>query len=211
MDCRVIAEALSELLFGCFDPAAQHLHPDKHLEYAGIVSQPAVPAPDNVTQGSTPGEAVDLFASIKAIAAQRAQDNAAHQGQQELSYVNDVNSTILRMKFAQEMWPRLLRLNNKSNDGANHTSDHNSGSASARATDVSSAEDSAYGIQYTFTLQDNDTDAAVDAPEWVVPLGDTLRTLAAAHGLRLLEVQNFQDIMTEMMQSDAKMRKYVCC
>lgn len=187
MDCRVIAESLSELLYGCFDPAAQHLNPNKHLEYAGIVTKLPSDESNNPAQEGD----VDLFASIKSIAAKRSQGNTA---QKELSYVNDVGSEILRMKFSAHMWPRLLRLDTNSNE-------------STSSAGQGSVDESAYGIQYTFTLHDSDADAAVDAPEWVVPLGDTLRTLAAAHGLRLLEVQNFQDIMTEMMHSDVKMRK----
>lgn len=59
--------------------------------------------------------------------------------------------------------------------------------------------DDLYGIEYSFSLRDTAKEAAVDAPEYVVPLGAPLRALAQRHGLRLVRQQNFHDYFHEHM------------
>jgi hypothetical protein len=75
-------------------------------------------------------------------------------------------------------------------------------------SDSSKMGEDPYGIQYTFTLQDKPDAAAVDAPEWIVPLGPPLDALAEAHDLRVEKVANFQDMVSDMMSTDrSKMDK----
>jgi mRNA (guanine-N7-)-methyltransferase len=62
-----------------------------------------------------------------------------------------------------------------------------------------------FGIRYVFTLVD-DKDNAVDAPEWLVPMGEPLRALAAAHGLEVDLCQNFHDFVYDKMNTDASLR-----
>jgi hypothetical protein len=197
MDCRVVAEAVSELLYGCFDDAHSFMPVGDLQAYAGISGAAKNPIG---ASGGTDDEAAglprDAFDRIREISSAR--DKARTEAHQRvLTYHNDVGSEVLQLKFAEDMWPRLLRL---SGDRASH--------AVADVADCAeNLDESAFGIKYTFTLHDSEEDAAVDAPEWVVPLGRTLRSLAAAHGLRLAEVQNFQDIATDMMNNESKLRR----
>lgn len=191
MDCRVLAESLAKLIHGPFDDDASM------EEEAGISSNSCNNASNNGTvdnnhsNNTSEFEEEDKFARIKELAAQHSDMNS----DKVLTYKNDVGSTILRVKFAHDMWTRLLV--QKSKEEENESSGSNS--------DRLSKED--FGIRYTFTLQDSTTDAAVDAPEWVVPLGPPLKALAAAHGLELVETQNFQDIMHDMMSNSGKVNK----
>lgn len=196
MDCRVVAEALSEQLYGCFDESQSYEQVGDMQKYAGIGAK-KVDAADG-------GAEADPFAHIKAIAAAREQGKQGKQStaaasQRVVTYHNDVGSEVLQLKFAEDMWTRLLRL--PLNDPNNSTS---SGDAAVKE---GALDESAFGIKYTFTLHDSEEDAAVDAPEWVVPLGHTLRVLAAAHGLQVVEVQNFQDMAAEIMLNDGKLRR----
>ena len=191
MDCRVLAEALAEQLHGCFDESQQHCNADNSLEgninYAGV-AEPSVVKPSVVGEPSTAAEVsangVDLFAHIKALHKQ-------HQNvkqDQVLSYLNDVGGELLHVRFTESNVTRLLKRND------------------LHSVDTAGSE-SPYGIQYTFTLHDSLEDAAVNAPEWVVPLGETLQALAARHGMRLLETQNFQDILSEMLKNESKLTR----
>lgn len=57
-----------------------------------------------------------------------------------------------------------------------------------------------FGIQYNFSLLDSGDAAAVDAPEWIVPLGKQLEALAADHGLTVELCQNFHEYFANCMQ-----------
>jgi hypothetical protein len=221
MDCRVMAEALLAQIHGAFDAdftgteAQKQHHPQQPEQYAAGVS--AVPT-EGASANGEPGYD-DTFKRIIAIYEQRQQKAASGRGEEVLAYRNDVGSTVLRIKFQQDMWSRLLQLppasstNNSSSSSSGSSSSSSSGGDGAKPSgEVEKAtqeeQDTAFGIQYTFTLQDTDDAAAVDAPEWVVPLGDTLRALARAHGLKLQVVQNFQDIMNEIMQNTSKFERF---
>lgn len=207
MDCRVLAEALGEQLHGCFDESLQHDAANtlqSNENYAGI-------APLKTSAGSAEAAETseDLFARIREM-------HQKHQNgdkDQVLSYINDVGGEVLHIKFDEEHVARLLRRN--SSNIASSTTAHVLKSSDPYESEDEAppppeeSEESPYGIQYTFTLHDSLEDAAVDAPEWVVPLGQTLRELAAAHGLRLLETQNFQDILSEMIKNENKLNRFV--
>lgn len=202
MDCRVLAEALSEQLHGCFDEslqqdAANSLQSNKN--YAGIA-----PLKNGASGGvETVETSADLFARIR----EMHQRHHAANKDQVLSYINDVAGEVLHIKFDEEHVARLLRRNASAfQAAAKHISDPYESEDDAPPPPEED-EESPYGIQYTFTLHDSLEDAAVDAPEWVVPLGQTLRDLASAHGLRLLETQNFQDILSEMIKNENKLSR----
>jgi hypothetical protein len=204
MDCRVVAEAVEELLYGCFDERQSREKMNDMLTYGGISgttqagSSGAAPATSRSGEGTA---TVDPFARIREV---QRQHSVAGQ-QKVLTYRNDVNSEVLQLKFEDDMWHRLLRLRG---DTVTPTSPAGQASASAGVSaDADKDDESAYGIKYTFTLHDSEEDAAVDAPEWVVPLGRTLGALAAAHGLRLAEVQNFQHMASDMMANESKLRR----
>lgn len=98
----------------------------------------------------------------------------------------------------------LLTAPERNSNGSNNEDGKDKNEGNDAGVDL---DEAAYGIKYTFTLHDSEEGAAVDAPERVVPLGSTLQALAAAHGLRLAAVQNFQDIAGEMMLNDGKLRR----
>jgi len=56
-----------------------------------------------------------------------------------------------------------------------------------------------FGLQYNFSLRDNETSSAVEAPEWLVPQGRPLEELARNHDLCLIKSQNFHDFFYERM------------
>lgn len=69
---------------------------------------------------------------------------------------NDFGSEVLKVSFTDEMWSRLLvppgvTTNMLSAEG------------------YTDAERASYGVKYNFSLKDKATEAAVDAPEWLVP------------------------------------------
>lgn len=86
---------------------------------------------------------------------------------------------MMKLQFDEQNWDRLL---------------HTQSAQSPR-------DDSAFGIRYVFTLKD-----AVDVPEWLVPTGEPLRRLAAAHGLEVDLCQNFHDFVHEKMDTSASLR-----
>jgi mRNA (guanine-N7-)-methyltransferase len=79
----------------------------------------------------------------------------------------------MKLEFDQKNWDRVL--NRENPDG-----------------------EDAFGVRYNFRLDDGtSTDdigdgLAVDAPEWLVPLGETLRNFSREYGLELILCQNFQ-------------------
>lgn len=74
------------------------------------------------------------------------------------------------------------------------------------------SEGDPFGIRYVFTLVDDPSKGnAVDAPEWLVPTGEPLRALAAAHGLEIDLCQNFHDFVYDKMNTDVAMRCGCVC
>jgi hypothetical protein len=60
-------------------------------------------------------------------------------------------------------------------------------------------EDAGFGLQYSFNLFDDDSSAAVAAPEWIVPCGRVLKDLLATHDLELNLHRNFHDFIDERL------------
>ena len=88
---------------------------------------------------------------------------------------------MMRLEFDEKNWCRLLHENPEDNDP--------------------------FGIRYMFMLVDDpEKGNAVNAPEWLVPMGEPLASLAAAHGLQLDICQNFQDYVHNTMKNDASKR-----
>lgn len=93
---------------------------------------------------------------------------------------NDVSSEptlMMNLHFDEKNWSRLLNTEHK-----------------AKNTN-------AFGIRYVFKLA-----GAVDVPEWLVPTGEPLQALAAAHGMQVELCQNFHDFVFEKMNMDASLR-----
>jgi hypothetical protein len=98
---------------------------------------------------------------------------------------------LMEMEFTQEMWNRLIQKDsNRQSELSDNINDENS-----------------FGIRYNFTLLDDSRlfgakgDSAVEAPEWLVPLGKPLEKLAAEYDLKIELVQNFQKFVVENMKN----------
>ena len=74
---------------------------------------------------------------------------------------NELGNELLKISFTDEMWSRLL-------EPPGHAPPKEDGRHAGQGT-YSQAERSSYGVKYNFALKDNAKDAAVDAPEWLVP------------------------------------------
>lgn len=99
--------------------------------------------------------------------------------------MRDSEKVVMKLEFNQENWQRLFTL---------------SGSDSSRDGNE------AFGIRYNFTLDDGVDNAdeevesaAVNAPEWLVPLGEPLRQLAREHNMELILCQNFQSFFHSVL------------
>ena len=94
---------------------------------------------------------------------------------------------VMNIHFDDNNWKRLLNISNTSENK------------------------NVFGVRYVFTLVDDPAKGnAVDAPEWLVPLGEPLHQLAAAHGLEIELCQNFHDFVHEKM-GDISLRCVFFC
>ena len=107
----------------------------------------------------------------------------------QLMVKNGLGNKLLTISFAREHWDRML--GGVGEVGSRHaTTEH----VAAPQDD----DDHAYGVQYEFSLFDSAdaSQAAVNAPEWLVPLGGPLDRLAARHGLCVQSVENFHQYVS---------------
>jgi hypothetical protein len=108
---------------------------------------------------------------------------------QEITFRNEFNDVVLEIRFdSDSSWHTLLALPNTYSDH-----DRNELVDSSELIDRHTDDDTAFGLRYSFSLLDQPGGtAAVDAPEYVVPLGGPLHRLAEEHGLKLHRAENFQ-------------------
>jgi hypothetical protein len=129
------------------------------------------------------------------------------------SVKDDFGSELLRITLQEDMFQRLLvghaqrRANRDKAGSGGGGSSSGSGSGVDVEADVSEAADGgpssdadAFGLKYTFDLRDKAGEAAVNAPEWLVPQGDVLHRLAARHGLTVKKVQNFHEFVYDYLR-----------
>jgi hypothetical protein len=93
---------------------------------------------------------------------------------------NDFGSEVLKVSFTADMWDRLMVPPVESPDTVTDPS--------SPPDKYSQAERAAYGVKYNFSLKDKAEEAAVDAPEWLVPqvLSPPPQTLKQTHTHRPL-------------------------
>lgn len=122
---------------------------------------------------------VDMAAQVEACSVR----NEDHLGkarktdqQRRLMFNDDFGNTLLEMSFGGEAWNRMIL-------------------PAQEQRSLTEEDDWAYGIQYVFQLRDTGDAAAVNAPEWLVPLGAPLERLAARHGLRVALCKNFHEVV----------------
>jgi SAM-dependent methyltransferase len=122
----------------------------------------------------------------------------ADEDEKEKLEVEGHSGVLVRLTFSDYEWRRLL-------DGSAKSTD--------MITDESITADieypSAFGIRYHFQLYDTPPSsdgkgsgqAAVDAPEWLVPLGVPLESLAKSCGLKVVSAENLQEFFHENMHN----------
>jgi hypothetical protein len=98
---------------------------------------------------------------------------------------------VLELTFQQAMWDRMIQR--------------------------SRTESDAFGIEYQFRLYDqppssdalSQQQAAVNAPEWLVPLGRELQDLTDECGLEIILCENFHQFIDQKMKTSAQLRLVV--
>ena len=147
---------------------------------------------------------------------------SASAGPKHIEIRNELSRLLVRMQFDEANWSRLLLGSASTSDamGALHLED-----------DGDDIYRDAYGIRYTFTLLDKAGDvnanavggdlsdsgnvddenslSAVNAPEWLVPLGEPLQRLVEKHGLRIDKCANFHEFVADIMgkEKDGKLSR----
>jgi len=127
----------------------------------------------------------------------------------ELVIRNELNDVLLRISFTQDNWNRLKCTPQEYAKGKAHmdATNRNSSKQKNNIKDALKAEKDAYehtfGIQYNFALLDQSDATAVDAPEWLVPVGEPLEALAAYHGFRVKLVENFHQFLMQGIHTKA--------
>ena len=97
---------------------------------------------------------------------------------------NDLGNKIVEITMEHEIVQRLLKSNEQDEEDTSNND--------------------MFGLRYTFCLFDDPltSTAAVNAPEWLVPLGTPLEALAAKANLKLTEMTNFHDYVTEAIKKE---------
>ena len=121
-------------------------------------------------------------------------DNGEKHDNNTIIMKDALNNQLLKISFDNENWSRILR------DPMQISND-----IMSRTDEEQEAEDatfrSAFGIKYNYMLSDDGDMAAVDAPEWLVPLGRPLETLLARHDMSLQACVNFQEFVNSNLDS----------
>jgi len=121
----------------------------------------------------------------------------------ELIVRNELNDMLLRISFAREHWDRLKCNPQEFAAGkalveaasSNNKNKHENSAAALKAE--KDAYERTFGIQYNFALLDQSDATAVDAPEWLVPVGKPLEALANYHGFRVRLTDNFHQFLMQ--------------
>lgn len=98
-----------------------------------------------------------------------------------LQFYNEFQKLLLQIELKQETVDRLL------------------GRLSSNNTD----EDDWFGVEYNFILHDSDEEAAVNSPEFIVPIFTThFQEILYQEKLEILKIQNFHDFIIEKFDND---------
>jgi mRNA (guanine-N7-)-methyltransferase len=114
----------------------------------------------------------------------------------EINVHNELHQPLLRVSFEESDWDRLLQ------DPLAMLAERD-----GRTDEIQEDEDrthrSAFGIRYTFNLLDGDDESksAVNAPEWLVPLGKPLEAILAANSMTLVSCTNFHDLVMTALEN----------
>lgn len=129
---------------------------------------------------------VDMAAQVEACSVKNNEDRQGKarkiDHKRKLMFNDNFGNTLLEMSFESDAWNRMV-LPAEEHRSLTERMDRGE-------------DDWAYGIQYVFQLRDTGDAAAVNAPEWLVPLGAPLEKLAKKHGLRVALCKNFHEVVT---------------
>ena len=205
IDCSAIVELFAELIYGEVDiPSASASFRGRRIRFF-LDGSPAASSnhhPDVDSSNS------DVFAAIRAFCRMdpfRSADGSTNLTSQEEERLcgaiitNEATNTLLRVSFKVRELKKLFSL------------------TSATRSALGDDWESAFGIQYSFSLfesSDTSSSAAVDAPEWIVPVGQPLHHLAEEVDMFLIKKQNFHESVHEALLDSNKKQwlgsPYVC-
>lgn len=201
IDCAAIVELFAELIYGEIDIAST----SASLRSKGIrlfLDGSPVAATSSDQQPDLDASNSDVFAAIRKYCRLnpfRSADGSTNLTSQEEERLcgaiitNEANNTLLRVSFKVLELKKLFSLTNSSQSS------------------VDNDWQSAFGIQYSFSLfesSDTSSSAAVDAPEWIVPVGQPLNHLAEEVDMFLVKKQNFHESVHEAIRDPNKRQWY---
>ncbi len=164
--------------------------PDKADHFFSEVSRHLVPGGIFVATTIDSRVVVDMAMEVEACSVRCGSNGKARKtGTRSLNFRDDFGNVLLDMKFDSSAWDRML-LPTVEYQVVGERSEHGQ-------------DDWAYGIQYVFQLRDTGEASAVNAPEWLVPLGPPLERLAARHGLRVKLCKNFHQVVCDDFEKGA--------
>ena len=202
IDCAALVELFAELIYGQVDIAST----SASLRSRGIrlfLDDSSAAASEDSSDAATSGG--DVFAAIRKYRRMnpfRSADGSTNLTAQEEERLcgaiitNEANNTLLRVSFKVGELKKLFALT----DASSPTVDGDDG-----------YWESAFGIQYSFSLfesSDTSSSAAVDAPEWIVPVGRPLYNLAEEVDMFLIKKQNFHSAVHEAILDPSKKQWY---
>ena len=119
--------------------------------------------------------------------------------QHAIQISNQFNQQLLKITFDQTNWNKLVSNPVQlGRDLANRTDEE------AEIEELTHKQ--AFGIKYNFLLMDNEDEAsAVDAPEWIVPLGTPLEALLANYDLEIKYECNFHQFVHDNMEKNKEL------
>jgi hypothetical protein len=124
---------------------------------------------------------------------------------------------LLQINFREDVIDRLLKKQSSLKNGKKrkYQNDKDEGNdengKSHKDEEEVDEEEDYFGIKYTFSLLDNEDEAAVDAPEYVVPLSTSFYRLLSDYSLNIYKIQNFHEFVSEKFNNDTSRERYSFC
>jgi ubiquinone/menaquinone biosynthesis C-methylase UbiE len=109
---------------------------------------------------------------------------------------------LLQINFREDVVDRLLKKQSTLKNGKKRKYHSEEKEENGKSHDDDEEEEDYFGIKYTFSLLDNEDEAAVDAPEYIVPLSTSFYRLLSDYSLNIYKIQNFHEFVSEKFNND---------
>ena len=205
IDCAAVVELFSELIYGEVDlssdssigskRSARLFLSDHHDKADSKTTEEEKSDTNDAVNNSNSEDAFAAIRKFKRLNPFVSSDGTSNLTNDEEERIcgaiisNEANNTLLRLSFKVRELRKLFTMSNEEKDWQ-----------------------SAYGIQYSFSLFDEASEgsssAAVDAPEWIVPIGWPLEHLMEEFDLHLVKRQNFHEAIRERMLDARKLSRF---